>query len=647
LNTGKSYIQQKLSNIENLYRLLAENVSDVIWVLDMDLNPVYISPSRERMSGFTAEESLNMSVDEMITTESLQRMLALHVEEIELEQKGAADPQRFRTVEVEYYHKEGYTYWTEVKMSFIREEGEAIGILGITRDIDDRKRSEKKLREQEKWERLLIETTPDVIYVLDNDGYFTYMSSRFEEYTGISVQNVIGHHYSEFLSDEQVARARHYFDENLQKGQNSIYEIEFPLPGRVAQTELHVKPLYNENDEPIGRMGVARDITRRKIIENELKESESKWRGLYGNLPGGSFVVDSDYIIQDVNDLTCVLTGYSYEELVGEECSIICPKGPHKCPIFDLGKASIDNDETAVRHRDGHLIPVLKSARRMQNAAGDLIIENFLDITDIQKTRDALMESERILRERNDIIEKDLKAAQMIQRSLVQSEIGDIEGIDTALKYIPLDAIGGDYYSITPLSEGGTGVFIGDVTGHGVSAALYLSLLKATTDRKCRNYALTPGDYITSLNSELIGNMPMSFLTAIYGVFQKGSNGQTRFTFASAGHPHPLVWRQATGAVEYVNTHGTILGMFHNLQYGQMDVLLEKGDRIFLYTDGIPETIDSNKKALGYDRLKELIQSSIKDSIRDSVDVFMSEVSKYKGEVPFEDDIVLIGFEIL
>src|SRR6056297_483402 len=449
----------------------------------MDLNPVYISPSRERMSGFTAEESLEMAVDEMITTESLQRMVALHVEELELEEKGTADPRRFRTVEVEYYHREGYTYWTEVKMSFIREDGEAIGILGITRDIDERKRSDQKLREQEEWERLLIETTPDVIYVLDNDGYFTYMSPRFEEYTGISVQNVIGHHYSEFLTDEQVARARHYFDENLEKGQNSIYEIEFPLHGRVAQTELHVKPLYNENNEPIGRMGVARDITRRKIIENELKESESKWRGLYGNLPGGSFVVDRDYIIQDVNELACVLTGYSYEELVGEECSIICPKGPHKCPIFDLGKASIDNDETAVRHRDGHLIPVLKSARRMQNAAGDLIIENFLDITDIQKTRDALIESERILRERNEIIEKDLKAAQLIQRSLVQSEIEDIAGIATALKYIPLDAIGGDYYSITPLEEGGTGVFIGDVTGHGVSAALYLSLLKATTDR--------------------------------------------------------------------------------------------------------------------------------------------------------------------
>ena len=647
MNTGNSEIVKKLRDIENLYQLLAENVSDVIWVLDMDLNPVFISPSRERMSGYTVEESLNMPVSDMITQESLERMMSLYLDEMELERQGTADPGRFRTVEIEYYHKDGYTYWTEVKMSLIREDGRAIGILGVTRDIDERKQTEQRLREQEEWQRLLIETTPDVIYVLDNDGNFTYVSSRFEEYTGIPVEGVIGHHYSEFLSDEQVDRARHYFDKNLQKGQNTIYEIEFPLHGSTAQAELHVKPLYNENNEPIGRMGVARDITRRKIIENELKESESKWRDLYGNLPGGSFVVDRDYIIQDVNQLTCVLTGYSYEELVGEKCSVICPKGPHKCPIFDLGRESINNDETAVRHRDGHLIPVLKSARRMHNAAGDMIIENFLDITDMQKTRDALIESERILRERNDIIEKDLKAAQVIQRSLVQSEIENIEGIDTALKYIPLDAVGGDYYSITPLNEGGTGVFIGDVTGHGVSAALYLSLLKATTDRKCRKYALEPGNYITSLNSELIGNMPMSFLTAIYGVFEKTIHGNTRFSFASAGHPHPVLWRAEAGTLEYINSKGTILGMFNDLKYGETDIFMQKGDRVFLYTDGIPETVNGSKQVLGYDLLMELMHESMRSSIHDTVEEFMSRVNRYKGNVPFEDDIVIIGFEIM
>jgi len=647
LNSGNSEIINKLSDIENLYQLLAENISDVIWVLDMDLNPVYISPSRERMSGYTVEESLNTPVAEMITAESLERMMALYMEEMELEKKGAADPGRSRTVEIEYYHKDGYTYWTEVKMSLIREEGRAIGILGVTRDIDERKGAEQRLHEQENWERLLIETTPDVIYVLDNDGYFTYMSSRFEEYTGISIQDVVGRHYSEFLSDEQVARARHYFDENLQKGKNSIYEIEFPLPGRVAQTELHVKPLYNENNEPIGRMGVVRDITRRKIIENELKESESKWRGLYGNLPGGSFVVDRDYIIQDVNELTCVLTGYTYEELVGEKCSIICPKGPHECPIFDVGKERINNDETAVRHRDGHLVPVLKSARRMSKAAGDLIVENFLDITEMQKTREALIESQERLRERNEIIEKDLKAAQLIQHSLIQSDNMDLDGFDMAIKYIPLDTIGGDYYSITPLAEGGTGVFIGDVTGHGVSAAIYLSLLKATTDRKCRKYALEPGNYVTSLNTELIGNMPMSFLTAIYGVFEKTGHGETRFSFASAGHPHPILWRADSGTLEFINSKGTILGMFNDLKYGETDIFLEEGDRLFLYTDGIPETVNSSKKILGYDLLMELMGESMRSSIHDTVEEFMSRVNQYKGNVPFEDDIVIIGFEII
>jgi two-component system cell cycle sensor histidine kinase/response regulator CckA len=117
-------------------------------------------------------------------------------------------------------------------------------------------------------------------------------------------------------------------------------------------------------------------------MTHALRESEKKWRLLYENLPGGSFVVNDQFIIEDVNDVLCKLTGFAKEELIGRSCDIICPKGPHRCPILDLKKERIDNDETAIKVKDGQLVPVIKSARRIPIDEKEVVVENFQDITE-------------------------------------------------------------------------------------------------------------------------------------------------------------------------------------------------------------------------------------------------------------------------
>ncbi len=133
-------------------------------------------------------------------------------------------------------------------------------------------------------------------------------------------------------------------------------------------------------------------------VEEELRSNEEKWRLLYENLPGGSFVINSQYLIQDVNDVLCKTTGYKREELIGQLCDIICPKGPHKCPIFDNDKDRIDNDKTAVKTKDGRLVPILKSARRIPLQEEELVVENFQDISETVRIEKELKESEGLLR---------------------------------------------------------------------------------------------------------------------------------------------------------------------------------------------------------------------------------------------------------
>jgi len=130
--------------------------------------------------------------------------------------------------------------------------------------------------------------------------------------------------------------------------------------------------------------------TERKLAQEALQKSEQKWRLLYENIPGGSFVVNNRYIIEDVNDVLCAVTGYKKEELIGRPCEILCQKGQHKCPIFKLGKERIDNDETTLKTRTGQLIPIIKSARRIPLADKELIVENFQDITGYKQAQEKL-----------------------------------------------------------------------------------------------------------------------------------------------------------------------------------------------------------------------------------------------------------------
>ncbi|MDD2318660.1 MAG: ATP-binding protein [Geobacteraceae bacterium] len=180
--------------------------------------------------------------------------------------------------------------------------------------------------------------------------------------------------------------------------------IERALNEMVADLQTSYEELQGINGELIEARSELQDkvseleaeIGERERAESKLKNSEKKWHSLYENLPGGSFTVNKDYIIEDVNDILCSMTGFSREELVGQKCGIICPKGPHKCPIFDLGRKRIENDETAVKAKDGKLVPIIKSACRISMDDQEVIVENFQDITDRKLLEEQLQHARKM-----------------------------------------------------------------------------------------------------------------------------------------------------------------------------------------------------------------------------------------------------------
>ena len=137
---------------EKRYRLMADNITDMIWTADMNLLFTFISSSVTRIFGYTVEEAMNLSLNKLTSSENFDKIIRGFREQLELEKTGGADPDRYVNIELEHIRKDGEVIPVEVTVSFLRNShGEAIGIVGITRDISERIKAQdenRKMQEQ-------------------------------------------------------------------------------------------------------------------------------------------------------------------------------------------------------------------------------------------------------------------------------------------------------------------------------------------------------------------------------------------------------------------------------------------------------------------------------------------------------------------
>ena len=242
------------------------------------------------------------------------------------------------------------------------------------------------LRHSEEMLRKIFDSTPDQLHIIDRD--FRIQHSNWHGSFSSAPEKKVSQHlhcYKTYYGEDNPCEHCHA-EEVFTTGKPAVLEKFIPKLGHV---EIRSFPIFDPSGSVTMVLEHIRNIGERKL-------AEEKWHSLFNNLPGGSFTVNSSYIIEDVNDVLCAATGYSREELVGQLCGIICPKGPHFCPIFDLGKERIDNDETAVKARDGRLVPIIKSARRIPVGNRELIVENFQDITDRKHLEEQLRHAQKM-----------------------------------------------------------------------------------------------------------------------------------------------------------------------------------------------------------------------------------------------------------
>jgi len=279
--TWQKKAEETLKASEEQYRLLADHMTDTVWLMDMNLNTTYQSSSVQRVRGFTPREIEEMPLEKHMTPESLKIATDVFLEEmakIEADQ----DYNFSRTLELEFYRKDGTTFWSENTFSLIRDENSRpVSILGEGRDITDRKLVEESLRASEAQYRLLSEHMTDTIRLIDMNLKTTYVSPSVEEMRGFTSLEAMELPLEKQLTPESLRVAVEILSEELPRveadsGYNPVHTLDLEYyckDGTTVWAESKFSVIRDENGKPVSILAEARDITERRLAEDKLAKS--------------------------------------------------------------------------------------------------------------------------------------------------------------------------------------------------------------------------------------------------------------------------------------------------------------------------------------------------------------------------------------
>ncbi len=277
---------QSLVENEARYRLLAENITDVIWTMDFDLRFTYLSPSVELLRGFTPQETMAQPLEEIFAPESLKTIRQILKEELSKEQQETGNLAWFREFEAEMWCQDGSSIWVEIRASFIRDLNlRPVGLLGVARDISRRRHAEEALRESEARFRTIFSNAPLGIVLRDLEGHMLEANPAALKILGYSFDelSLCG---PEFIHPDDYPSYQEFMEGLAKKGAD-YGEMELRAQrkdGTWAWGRLHLSLIRDPGGEVRYLLGMIEDISKLKLWEDEIKTYQERLRSLAAEL---------------------------------------------------------------------------------------------------------------------------------------------------------------------------------------------------------------------------------------------------------------------------------------------------------------------------------------------------------------------------
>lgn len=385
--TERKQVAEALLESEERFNLAMDATKDGIFDWNLLSNEIYYSPSWKKMLGYEDDELPNdFSIWEKLTSpEDVKKSWKLQNEVINKKRD------RFE-MEFKMKHKDGY--WVEVLSraeAVFDKSGKAIRMVGTHIDITERKQAEEALKNSEERFKIIFESAPDTYYLNNFEGKFVDANNAAKKLLGYSKEEFMGKSFVEMgiLCDDEIEKAMGVLNENI-KGKSTGPD-EYRLKkkdGTEVNVEILTHPVKIAGEGMV--LGIARNISKRKQVEEALKESETRFKALHNASFGGIAIHDKGVII-DCNQGLSTISGYTTEELIGADgVKLLIAEESHEIVMANI-KASYEKAYEVVGIRkNGDKYPLRLEARMIPYEGREVRVVEFRDITEQKKTEQKL-----------------------------------------------------------------------------------------------------------------------------------------------------------------------------------------------------------------------------------------------------------------
>ena len=445
--------------------------------------------------------------------------------------------------------------------------------------------------------------------------------------------------------------------ENLSNTRFILLQAFFVRKDRsVFPAETAINRLYLSGQDYL--CFFVRDITLRKAAEEQLRTEHTAIQ----TAGSGIAIADVEAKLTYVNPAIARMWSAESEEALQKLTlhDLFCDDAIGNAIVEAVAAGRAWSGETEARRLDGRHFFVQAAATANLDAEEQLvgIVLSFTDVTERRRAEAQREQYAEQLRQRNAEMEADLHMAREIQQALLPRGYPNFPAAAPAPQsqlrfnhvYRPSTILGGDFFHVLPVADDCAGVFVCDVMGHGMRAALVTAIVRGLVE-ELRPLARDAGAFMTRLNREFMTILrdpeEFMFVSAAYAVFDLRAR---RLSIAEAGHPAPYLIRrdrrQARSLRDPEEGCGPALGIVDNATYVSRHTDISVGDVVMLYTDGILEIEGPDREEFGADRLCACILRHLDLETGSLLERVLRDAENFGGGHGFDDDVCLMAVDV-
>ncbi len=444
------------------------------------------------------------------------------------------------------------------------------------------------------------------------------------------------------------------------------FRVVWPANGSAHHLHARAKVLSNNRGEALRVIGVCWDVTRQKQVEKQMAEERQLLRAMMEYIPDHIYFKDTASRFMCVNraklakhhleDMGDIVGKTDFDYFTKERAQQAFEDEQR---IMRTGEPLVDREEMNL-WPDGTERWVSTTKLPLRDDHG-LVVGTFglsRDITQRKHAEEQVEKSKAELLAKNNLLEEDLEMARELQSAMLPHRYPSFPHIATTENsalhfyhyYHPSMSVGGDFFDVLEISDNAAGVFICDVMGHGVRAALVAATLRAILG-ELRTTWMKPAELLSRVNRALRSSLKNTgvplFASAFYMVIDLSRRD---LCFANAGHPHPLRVHQSLDGPKVSRLNGIkpgpALGLFDDATYTDSHTEVSLHDTLLLFTDGLIEVEASDGQLFDYPLLLSAVSKRSSLPTAELCRGIVDEVQRFSANKEFSDDVCLIATTI-